>query len=572
MPIDYKGKWSGLRQTVFYEFRSIDDPNVIVSTGTRLLGTTTINTGIDTIPTMTMTIPLEDLPTDELERLEQGVYIEPRLQRYNVVVYFQTEGSLKYRFNGTIDKLTIDYANYSVSMDLSHRVARMREWAMPINFSVKNVSVLDIVGPRYAALGYPNPPSNNADGSPNFSMQTYDQVVYFDGLFTTESSDVASTQDLMTKVTMTFGANNKLSALSELINNTEGLHFFVDLNAPNDRVIFISERSTYCANVIVSPYRYEKEECEETDDNFFVTMLTEPKFNVDYTNHFNRAIVFCGDIQDGVNHLTLEELNGTAPIEGFPVGMYEYELNTQPDTEWDENGKKINNEKIYKNFEILAYSKNGNREFYVEDTEQLKRDSNIVLNTTYNFNDLYPIPNLKQDIDEDGEMEELVITDGDRSQIISQAYQRAVRKLKAQRPQRAYQMNTSALPSWIWDGAKIHLLYSKTVNVPDEEECGDFKKRKIVNIDECLYLTKRTITFDSALNEVNTITLDSELRTKDVSATEIELREAAIEQGIGTTGVPHANLGSSTTKDTQYRTYLPGVPFVNIGKLGGPPD
>lgn len=553
-----------MRQTVFYEFRSIDDPDIIVSTGTRLLGTTTINTGIDTIPTMSMTIPLEDLPPDELDRLEKGLYIEPRLQRYNVIVYFQTQGVLKFRFNGTIDKLTVDYTNHSVSLSLSHRVARMREWAMPINFSVKGKAIGDAIGPRGAALGYPNPPSNNPDGSPNFSMQTYNQQVFFN--FLTE-------KDILTPLTMTFGANNKLAALSEALNNTEKLHFAVDLSSSVDSIRIGSFEDQDCSPAVVSPYVFEQEECEgyDEDKDVFVTMLTEPKFNVDYTNHFNRAVVFCGDIQDGVNHLTLEALNGTEPIAGFPVGMYEYELNVQPDTQWDSNGKKINNEKIYKNYDILAYSKNGNREFYVEDREQLKRDNNIILSTTYNFNDLYPIPNLKEDIDNDGEVEETVLTDGDREQIIAQVYQRAVRKLKAQRPQRAYQMNTTAMPRWMWDGAKVRLMYSKSVNIPAEEDCDAPEKRKIMNIDECLYLTKRTITFDDALNEVDTITLDAELRTKDISATEIELREAAIEQGTGSVAeTPHANLGKSTTKDTYYKPFLPGVPFVNAPPMGGP--
>ena len=40
-----------------------------------------------------------------------------------------------------------------------------------------------------------------------------------------------------------------------------------------------------------------------------------------------------------------------------------------------------------------------------------------------------------------------------------------------------------------------------------------------------MYMTRRVISFDSELNEINTITLDRELRSRDVNAVEIELKE-----------------------------------------------
>lgn len=526
---------SKLRNTVYYEFRTIDNPNEVKQVGTRLLGTTTINTGIDTVPTLSMTIPLEDLPTEELGAIGNGTYVEPRLQRYTIIVYFNIGGVQKYRFQGTIDKMNIDYATYSVQINLSHTVARMREWAMPVNYTVKSKRIEDIVGQKGAALGYANPPLSDIAGYNNFSMQSYDRTIDF--VFDADgAADVP--------VTMTFGANNKLQALGELLNNTEDLHFAVDLSKERDTVLISSFTQAPCTNIVISPYTYTEEECEDEDLSNFVTMLTEPKFNIDYTNHFNRAIVFCGDIQDGVHHLTLEQYYSGAltPLPGFPVNKYEYDFNQQPEAMWDDEGKKINNEKIYKNFDIIAYSKNDNREFYVEDTKQLEEDRGIILNTVYNFTDLYPIPSLKKDIDDDGEMEELVITDGDRAEIVRQAYLRAVRKLKAQRPQRVYQMNTTALPRGVRDGDKIRLQYAKAVQVPDDEWCGDFEKKKIINIDECLYLTKRTITFDDVLNEVTTVTLDAELRVKDISPTEVELREDAADE-VGQAERIHSDLG-----------------------------
>lgn len=556
---------SKLRNTVYYEFRTVDDPNTVVCTGTRTLGPISISTGIDIVPTMQLVIPIEDLPNSELEKLNEGVIIEPQLQRYNITVYIQSEGILKYRFNGTIDSGEMDCANYSIKLTLSHKIARMREWPMPVNYCVKEKPIAEIISAEGAALGFSAPIVGN--GLPDFTMQSYDQQVAF---------NFGDDAEGMVYVTMAFGSANKLAALSELLKNTENLHFCVDLAAPMDTILISAFDGEECEpNTLISPFPFEADECTESPYHY-VTMLTEPVFSFNYTNHFNRAIVFCGDVQDGVNHLTLGMLDGQEPTTGFPVGHYEYELNQQPETAWDENGKKINNEKIYKEFDFTAYSFNGNREFYVEDTWQLERDSGIVYNTVYNFNDLYPIPNLKQDIDEDGELEELVITDGDRVQIVRQAYMRAVRKLKSQRPDQAYQFNCTALPYNTRDGSKIRLLYAKKVNVPnDEEGCETGEKMKIMNLDKCLYLTKRTITFDDSMNEITTITLDSELRTRDIDATEIELREAAAAPG-GAEQTFHPDLGVVTYGDSLYRefsrkvftakmTEVPKVPNTGVG-------
>lgn len=533
---------SELRNTIFYEFKEVGNDIDVKQTGTRAIGPISITTGIDTVPTMSLTIPLEDIPDTELARVEAGQVVEPHLQRYNITVYIQSEGILKYRFNGTIDKVKVDYANYSVSFTLSHKIARMREWPMPVNYVVKRKPIGEIIGEQGAALGFSAPP---VGGLPNFTMQSYEAEVRF------RYSNEAVKNVVVSK---TFGSNNKLAALSELMKATENLHFAVDLSAEEDTILISAFDEMECANnVLISPFPFEDDECEPSPYHY-VTMLTEPTFDVDYTNHFNRAIVFCGDVQDGVNHLTLGSLDGRELIPGFPVGHYEYELNQQPETAWDENGKKINNEKVYGEYDIMAYTRNGNREYYVQDTEQLERDDGIVYNTVYNFNDLYPIPNLKEDIDDDGELEELVITEGDRIEIVAQAYKCAVRKLKAQRPDRAYQFNCTALPYGTMDGQKLRLFYAKTVTRQGDEEGCESEQVKIINLDECLFMTKRTITFDSAMNEITTITLDGELRIRDIDATEIELREAAAAPG-GSEQAFHPDLGVLTYSDNYYRNY-----------------
>lgn len=559
-----------LRSTTYYEFFSIDDLTTPKKAGTRVLGRTSIVTGIDTIPTMSITVPLEDFPTDELDNVAAGYYFEPRMQRYIVVVHFQTAMNNrdvyrdKYTFRGVIDSMNIDYANYNVTLNLSHQVARMREWAMPVNYCIKDMSIDFAISSNAAALGYPNP-------TQGLTMQSYDATVNF------EFRDFAE----MPKVEMTFSANNKLEALSEILSNTEWAHFWVDLTKAEPTIVVQDystplDQTAKSGEIIISPYPVDEDECDDYSTGNFVTLLTEPSFNVDYTSHFNRAIVFCGDIQDGVNHLTLEHIysNPSLQIPGFPVKMYEYELNTQPDPEYDENGKKINNEKIYKNYDIIAYAKNGNREFYIEDSEQLERDAGIILHTTFNFSTLYPIPSLEKDVNNDGEMEELVITDNDRTAIEYQAYLRAVRKLRAQRPQRVYQFNSTALPSGTYDGQPIRLAYSKTVNVPDQECENNISKKTILNINQLFYLTKRIISFDETMNEITTVTLDGELRPRDISAQEIELFEVAAEPESQLFDESHPDLGNYTNREDPWKTNFvpqggyPKVPSSGIGPGG----
>lgn len=493
---------SRLRNTIYYEFYKDRGHGLeYLSMGTKVIGNTSIATGIDTIPTLTLTIPLEELPDEALNEIETQLTVEPRLQRYVIKVFFQVEGKQKYIFPGIVDSMTIDYAGYSVEIGMSHRVAEMRNWAMPVNYTVKKSNLSFILGSQGAFLGSP-------DGTTERVRLDYEG----------NSGD--------TEVSMTFGSNDKLAALSEALDNTEKLHFYVDL-ASEDRIV-IGEFGDD-SKVIISPYAYLTDDCDPEVDtaNIYVTMLTEPISNIDYTNHFNRAIVFCGDVDYGVEHLTLRWLyeNPAEQDPMFPVGKYEKVINQTPEpTEDEEHERLINNEKIYNNYEPIVFETNGNREFFVTDKYQLERDDNVVRSTTYRFSDLYPIPNLSKDVDEDGTVDELIITEEDRIEIVKQAYQRAIRKLKNNRPEQTYQMNITALPETIKEGQKITFQYTKKVKKQNDDECDvPPQEVTIVNLNTSLFLTKRTIVFDDVMNEYATVSLDNELRTKDISATEIEL-------------------------------------------------
>ena len=510
------------RKTIYYEFWKLDGSGMAFKgTGTRTVGANSITTGVDIIPTAELTIPLEDLPAEEIANGK-----EPNMALYIVKIFYNVNGVNKYTFIGTVDTVNINYANYTVSMNLSHRVARMREWVMPSGYVVKNTSLSHVIGPNGADLGY-----SSTMGPETQVYESRVEFVYQDGVENTA-------------IEMSFSSTNKLEALNEVLNNTENVHFVVDLSdAEGDRIILGEFGQD--TDVLISTTAYYEDNCTDRDTSKYVTMLTEPTYAVDYTNHFNRAVVFCGDIAEGVMHLTLKDIYDNPELQdpNFPVGMYNHEVNLQPETEWKEqtdsnktyNTTKINNEKIYKNYDIVAYANNDNREYYVTDLQQFKEDQ-VIKHTVYNFADLYPIPALEktEEDPETGETEtiELAITDDDRKEITKRAYWRAIRILKAQRPDHAYQFNCTPLPKGFQDGQKVNFYFVKRVNVQDED-CDDGPKPKtIALIQRNMYMTRRVITFDSELNEINTLTLDRELRFRDISAVEWELKNLAEGEGV----------------------------------------
>lgn len=493
------------RTGFYYEFYKNGN---YVSTGFETLGTNTLTTGIDTIPSMELEIPLHRLP-------------EENMALYDMVIYIQKDGATKYVFHGVIDKMVKDFANYSVKLSLSHYVSRMRDWIMPAGYTVKASDVSWVIGEQGAALGSPN-----TLGDPTAYAAVPVKFVVQDDA----------------QVSLSFSSANKLEALSEVLKYTEDLHFRVELNSQD--TITIGKFGVETA-VMISPNPVPEDDCESAfvaaaDDNF-VTMLTEPTFNVEYTGHFNRAVVFCGDVAHDVAHLTLQPLYDMDEYRNhpaFPVGMYDMNIEQQPETAWEQKENsdtwtKINNEKIYNNLEPIVYTNNDNREFFVTDTKQLFEDGGVVRCATYQFSDMHPIPKL-EDTDDEGNKIVYTVTDEDRLEMCKLAWRRAKRILMSQRPEHIYQFNCTAIPNWVRDGDKVHFVYVKKILVAQgDEDCENYEEVKVADIDTNIYMTKRTITFDSHMNETVTVSLDNELRYRDFSEDEWELTHLAAENADG---------------------------------------
>lgn len=532
------------RTSILYEFYKLGNGEEYQGTGTRVLSSTAINLAIDSVPTMNLTIPLEDLP--EAVIIDNG---EPNLALYLIKVYVYTGGELKYKFVGTIDDMSIDYANYNITFNLSHRVARMREWLMPTGYVCKNMTLAHLIGKDGIDLGYSSTISS--------ATQTYNATVDF------ELQDGAS--DYMME--MSFSCTDKLSALNEIVKNTHDLHYVVDLSDNEGDKIIIGRFGADSGVTFSAQPFYEEAGCEERPLNH-VTMLTEPQYSVSYTNHFNRAAVFCGDVAESVLHFTLKEVydnpeyqasigqfvdrNGNTKT-AFPVGMYDKEVNLQPEAEWQENTNtdkyynttKINNEKVYENYDVVAYANNDNREYFVTDAEQFEEDG-VVLHTVYNFTDLHPIPELEEEVGEGDEKTtiEHPITDEDRWEICKRAYLRAIRALKSQRPEKVWQFNSTPLPTGFQIGSKAELYYVKKVRIQSPDCDEDGKEKEVARVNKKFYVTAVNIAFDEEVNEVDTVTLDNELRVRDTTGDLWKLsgQIADDESGMGSLGHGHQDV------------------------------
>lgn len=576
---------------------------------TRTIGNITIQQGLDSVPTVEMTIPLEALP-------------ESNLNNYRVLISIYSGGERKYGLACVVDNLKISYANETAELSLSHRMSEMRNWLMPANLAIKNMP-LGYCVENVCKLGFPDDYVKEEDVLTQIKYLTYTSApkgsndysgyrlqegtatnhVQWDWslasaderIYVNEEVPVVidmSAEAYNTLLEMAFSSTSKLEALGEIIKNTEKVHFLGTISEHElfyppingrfgDGVKIATFDDEACdSSMVISPVSMisDIDDCDPADNSItIIPMLSEPEISIDYDEHFNRAVVFCGDVGDGVLHLTLKQLydkqfdndwlnanpDYKALLEKFPIGMYERNVNLKPETAYNDNGTKINNEKVYNDYEMPVVANNDNREYFVTDVEQLAKDNGVVLHTTYNFSDLYPIPDLEY-TDDDGNKIELQITDSDRMEITKRAYLRAVRYLRAQRPQEIYQFNAVALPPIDIVGKKVRFLYKKYVS--DLDDCNEPVKKLITDIDECFYITQRIIVFDDEMNESSVLTLDRELRPNAVATIAIELSKK------GADPIEASALGELYPEFGTHRWTTDMTPLHSLGLTMNAPD
>ena len=280
-------------KTAWYDF--IDQNGAVIARGNHFLEKISMTNSIDTVPTMKLKIPLAEMPK------------EPNWNTIQVKVYLDK----KYIFWGIIDEFNIDFADYSVELDLSHIVAEHRTQYMPVNLIVKSM------------------PLKNLYNHMDFNMPGW---VY-------EFSPKAAE----TRIEYTFSGESKLEAISEAVDQTEDIHWRVKLT--EDKVLQFSEFGDI-KPIVLSTARGDMGENDCGEDNNYPVMLTEPILSMNFTNHVNRIVVLCGDIDKDVEHLTLKWMyhHPAYWTEGFPIGMYDLNVNQQDEPQYaDEDLGNSNN-------------------------------------------------------------------------------------------------------------------------------------------------------------------------------------------------------------------------------------
>ena len=280
-------------ETAWYDFIEANGGGVI-HRGNKFLEKISIDYEIDTVPTMTLVIPLEEMPQDRASWNTMQIKV------------FLGE---KYVFWGIIDGFEINNAQYTVSLSLSHIVAEHRTQFMPVNLIVKNM------------------PLKNLYNHMDFAM---------DGWMYEFSQKAAET-----RIEYTFSAENKLAAISELVEQTEDIHWRVKLT--EEKVVQFGEFGTL-KDVVLSQARSFPDECTNTqDESYYPVLLTEPTLKMDFTEHVNRIVILCGDIDKDVEHLTLKYIyeNSSLQTDGFPVGMYENNINQQDETQYEDDDEDL---------------------------------------------------------------------------------------------------------------------------------------------------------------------------------------------------------------------------------------
>lgn len=222
-----------------------------------------------------------------------------------------------------------------------------------------------------------------------------------------------------------------------------------------------------------------------------IQLISEPIIIHDYENVINIATVYGEKSDSGMSSMSLREvyeLEGSQE-DGFPVLILR-------------NGTDVNNERNYDYVQFTKLAPNNDIEYSVLDEESIALEGGEVIEGTFSFNDLAPFaPN-----DED-------ITDEDRAIASQTAYNSAVRRLKQSRRKYSIEIQTTEIPHDLRVGDKVRFLY--TNHRLHFEHCSNYLK-KIMQTQELFYVTSINYRFLSGGLEVNTLVLETELRTERV--------------------------------------------------------
>ena len=305
--------------------------------------------------------------------------------------------------------------------------------------------------------------------------------IYLDDNFAYPGWDINFSEKAeKTKIDYVYSRQNKLDALTQTCELTDDL--FWRVRFVNDKVLDISEFGE------VQPYMLSKKPTGIRN----IRIITDPTIDYDFDSVINVATVYSAKSDSGMSSLTLREVyeDESLQIDGFPV------IILRPN---------VNNERDYSKYvsQPKAVAPNNELEYAVLDLEGIAEASGYLVESSFAFNDISPFA-----VDqENGKTTK--IKDKDRILAATQAYKAAIKKLKQARAKYSLEVETEELPADLNVGDKVRLIYDNELFIM--EACSNYMK-KILSYDDYFYITKIEYSIDETGGEVDTVTLEKELR------------------------------------------------------------
>lgn len=282
-----------------------------------------------------------------------------------------------------------------------------------------------------------------------------------------------------TKIDYVYSRQNKLDALTKTCELTSDLAWRVGFK--NEKKIEISQFGAH------KPYIVSLKPSGKTN----IRIVTEPQIEYDFENIINVATIYSAKSDSGMSSLTMREIYDDASLQydGFPV------IILKPD---------VNNERDYSKYikQPKAVAPNNELEYAVIDLEGVAEAGGYLIESSFAFNDISPFAV----DDESGKT--TTITDKDRVLAAKQAYEAAIKKLKAARAKYSIEIDTEEIPVDVNVGDMVRLIYDNDVLIL--EACSNYMK-KILSYDDYFYVTKISYDIDESGAEIDTITLSKEL-------------------------------------------------------------
>lgn len=384
----------------------------------------------------------------ELDQLPVATLTLPATEYVNIFdrkeIIIKDEGKC-WGFRGLFDSDVITKESEAIDINFSHILEEWQYERVPMNIALKQNSLSSI---------YQTPDIR-------FVVNGWNIIL----------SPLAST----TLIEYLFSKQTKLSALSDVIKQTETLHFRVPLNSNRD--LEVGEFGQ------LKPYIITNHSQISSGQN--IAVLKDLVISRDYSKIVNQVEVYSGNVGNGMGQVTLREINDDVTLQNpsFPVGIGAY---------------IPNDELTYSVLDTIQVAPNNNLSYIITDLASVARENGKIYEGAFQYNDLYPIPFQDQEI-----------TNADRIEITKRIYARSIRKLIANRRKTTYSLGVGTLNCDINVGDKIRLKYNNTLL--ENTECGTKVKNEVVNIDKELYILKLVKNFDETGLETNDLVLCEDL-------------------------------------------------------------